>query len=65
MPEKISETGKKILSFLDVTPVHINVLQEKTGINPEVLYVELMHMIMEEKVIQVSNNWYQKVKVHL
>lgn len=64
-PEKISETGKKILSFLDVTPVHINVLQEKTGINPEGLYVELMHMIMEEKVIQVSNNWYQKVKVHL
>lgn len=50
-----------ILSFLDVTPVHINVLQEKTGLTIEVLYRELLEMILENMVMQVGSNWYQLV----
>lgn len=50
-----------ILSFLDVTPVHINVLQEKTGLAMEVLYRELLELILENTVMQVGSNWYQIV----
>ena len=51
---------KQILSFLDVTPVHINVLQEKMGLPIGVLMQELLIMSLNESVTQVGNNWYQK-----
>ena len=55
-----SQLGKMILSFLDVTPVHINVLQEKTGLAMDVLGQELLYLILDESIVQVGNNWYQK-----
>ncbi len=51
---------KQILSFLDVTPMHINVLQEKMGLPIDVLLQELLFMSLNESVTQVGNNWYQK-----
>ncbi|MBQ8039623.1 MAG: hypothetical protein IJ274_07125, partial [Lachnospiraceae bacterium] len=51
---------KQILSFLDVTPVHINVLQEQMGLPIEVLSKELLFMSLNESVIQVGHNWYQR-----
>lgn len=51
---------RKILSFLDVTPVHINVLQERTGLAMEVLCKELLFLTLENSVIQVGSNWYKK-----
>lgn len=60
-----TELEKKILSFLEVVPMHINVLQEKTGIPLDVLYVELMHMMIDGTVLQNGSNWYQKRDAHL
>lgn len=57
----MSPVQKKILSFLDVTPVHINVLQERTGIAMEILCKELLFMTLENLVMQVGSNWYRKV----
>lgn len=51
---------KTILSFLEVTPVHINVLQERTGMAVEILSRELLLLILEDKVIPVGNQWYRK-----
>ena len=56
---------KKILSFLDVTPLHINVLQQKTGLPIEILARELLLLVLEDVVIQVGNQWYQKREIHL
>ena len=55
-----SLTQKKILSFLEVTPMHINVLQERTGLSMDVLGRELLLMTLDDRVRQVGNNWYQK-----
>lgn len=58
--EDYTTLQKQILSFLDVTPVHINVLQEKLGLPIDVLSRELLFMSLDECVTQVGNNWYQK-----
>ena len=50
---------KLILSFLEITPLHINVLQERTGLPLEVLLRELLPLVLEDKIIQVGNQWYQ------
>lgn len=50
----------KILSFLEATPVHINVLQERTGLSMDVLCKELLFMDLEGRVIQKGSNWYQR-----
>lgn len=55
-----SEVKKIILSFLEITPLHINVLQERTGFSLEVLSRELLQLVLEDEVIQVGNQWYQK-----
>ncbi len=69
VPEKEEYVGsilqKKILSFLDVTPVHINVLQQQTGLSTEVLLHELLMLVLEDKVVQVGNQWYQKSAIQL
>ena len=31
----------------------------------DVLYVELMHMMIDGRVLQNGSNWYQKREVHL
>ena len=52
---------KQILSFLDVTPLHINVLQEKMEDIPfDVLMRELLYLMLEDKVIQAGSQLYQK-----
>ena len=53
---------KRILSFLEITPVHINVLQEQTGLPMELLCRELLFMNMDGLVVQKGSNWYQKVR---
>lgn len=58
---QLNSTQNRILSFLDVTPVHINVLQERTGLAMEILCKELFCMTLDNLVIQVGSNWYQKV----
>ncbi len=70
--EKVDKEGdegsilqKQILSFLDVTPLHINVLQQNTGLATEVLARELLLLVLEDKVVQVGNQWYQKREIHL
>lgn len=55
-----SSLQKMILSFLEVTPLHINVLQERTGLALEVLTKELLLLMLEDKVTSVGNQWYQK-----
>ena len=55
-----SRIQKHILSFLEVTPLHINVLQQKTGLHMDILTRELLLLILEDKVIQVGTQWYQK-----
>ena len=57
----LNSMQNQILSFLDVTPVHINVLQERTGLTMEILCRELFCMTLENKVIQVGSNWYCKI----
>ena len=54
-----SEVKKIILSFLEVTPLHINVLRERTGLSLEVLSRELLQLVLEDKIVQVGNQWYQ------
>ena len=60
--EKVIEENqvkKLILSVLEVTPLHINVLRERTGLSLEVLLRELLHLVLEDKIVQVGNQWYQ------
>ena len=54
-----NEVKKIILSFLEITPLHINVLQERTGLPVEVLSRELLQLLLEDKIVQVGNQWYQ------
>lgn len=54
-----NEVKKLILSFLEITPLHINVLRERTGFPLEVIARELLQLVLEDKVIQVGNQWYQ------
>lgn len=58
--ENLSFLQKNILSFLDVTPVHINVLQERTGLSMEVLSKELLYLTLEDQVVLEGSNWYRK-----
>ena len=57
--EEENEVKKIILSFLEVTPLHINVLRERTGFPLEILSRELLHLVLEDKIVQVGNQWYQ------
>lgn len=63
--ETSDSVQKIILSFLDVTPVHINVLQEQTGLAMDVLGRELLMMVLDDSVIQVGNSWYRRKINHL
>lgn len=55
-----NDIQRKIFSFLDITPVHINVLQERTGLPMEILYGELLEMVLDNTIAQVGSGWYQK-----
>ncbi len=58
--ERISDIQKQILSFLEINPLHINVLQDRTGLPMEVLSRELLFMNMEGYVVQTGSGWYQR-----
>lgn len=60
-----SPLQKQILSFLEITPVHINVLQDRTGLPMEVLNVELLYLTMEGDILQLGSDWYQKKEIQL
>lgn len=57
----LSKEQKIILSFLEITPVHINVLLSRTKLSLEVLQKELLFMSVEGLVKQTMNGWYQRV----
>lgn len=50
----------RILSVMEKTPMHINVLREKTGVEMEELCGLLFRMTLEDKVIQSGAGWYKK-----
>ena len=59
--ENLSKEEKMILSFLESTPLHINVLQKRLGISVEVIQKTLFHLILKGKVEQTMNGWFHKV----
>lgn len=58
--EEYTPIQKHILSFLDVTPVHIDVLQEEIGLSSDILGRELLMMSLSDMVVQVGSNWFRK-----
>ncbi len=60
--EILSKEQKLILEFLDVTPTHINVLQDRTKLPIQMLQSELFILTIKGTVIQTMNCWYQKAK---
>lgn len=57
----LSKEQTSILSFLEFTPVHINVLHNRTRLPLEVLQRELLFMSVAGLVKQTMNGWYQRV----
>ena len=49
-----------ILSFLEMTPVHIDILQQRTGLPMEVINKEIFLMTLEGMVMEPANGWYCK-----
>ncbi len=56
----LSKEQKLILSFLEITPTHINVLLSRTKLSLKVLQKELLLMSVLGIVKQTMNGWYQR-----